>query len=209
MTIERSTGTPIPGTMLSAGGGYSGVTAELDAVVSQAAEQLAQAYGMDVEIRFNSDRESGGAWLKDAAGRHSWVGICAQLVTARARARWERSAVENETMAETGICTWGGPARPSQRAGAREEAKYWRGLLADCPEGQLTVCAHIDRVACLLEWQNDLQALPGWNDMGGRPDLAYHHGPADDVAAALARVTEFAPLSRVRELEAIATGTVS
>jgi hypothetical protein len=29
------------------------------------------------------------------------------------------------------------------------------------------------------------------------------------VAAALARVTEFAPLSRVRELEAIATGTVS
>lgn len=205
MTIERSTGTPIPGTMLTAGGGYSGITAELDAVVAQAADQLARAYGMDIEIRFNSDRESGGAWLKDAAGRHNWVGICAQLVTARARASWEASATEAETMAETGICTWGGPARPSQRDGARKCAEYDRRLLAECPEGQLTITAHIDSVACKPELRDSLAALPGWNDMlGGGSD--YHHGPADTVLSALARVLEFAPLSRVRELEAIATG---
>jgi hypothetical protein len=208
MTIERSAGIPIPGTPLVAGGGHSGITAGLDEVVSQAAGQLAQAYGMDIEIRFNSDRESGGAWLKDAAGRHSWVGICAQVVTARARARWERSSADAETMAETGICTWGGPARPSQREGAREEAKMWRGLLAECPEGQLTVYAHIDSVACLPELRDQLAQLDGWNDMHGGGS-SYHHGPAETVAEALARVLEFAPLSRIRELEAIATGAAS
>jgi hypothetical protein len=205
MTIERSAGIPIPGTMLVAGGGYSGVTADLDEVVRQAADQLAQAYGMDIEIRFNSDRESGGAWLKDAAGRHNWVGICAQVVTASARASWEKHAAEGETMAETGICTWGGPARPSQRRGAREDAKMWRELLADCPEGQLTIIAHIVHGACLPGREAELQALPGWQDMGNRP--GYHHGPAETVAEAVARVLEFAPLSRVRELEAIASGS--
>lgn len=205
MTIERNAGTPLPGTMLVAGGGYSGITGELDAVVSQAADQLAQAYGMDIEIRFNSDRESGGAWLKDAAGRHSWVGICAQLVTARARASWEKHAAECETMAETGICTWGGPARASQRQGARECAAYDRALLAGCPEGQLTVYAHIDYPAISPGRERELEALPGWQDMGNRP--GYHHGPAETVAGALARVLDFAPLSRVRELEALANGT--
>lgn len=208
MTIERSAGILIPGTMLAAGGGYSGVTADLDEVVRQAADQLAQAYGMDIEIRFNSDRESGGAWLKDAAGRHNWVGICAQVVTASARARWERSAVEAETMAETGICTWGGPARPSQREGARECAAYDRAMLAECPEGQLTVYAHIDSVACLPELRDPLAQLDGWNDMHGGGS-SYHHGPAGTVAEAVARVLEFAPLSRVRELEAIANGAAS
>src|SRR5438034_6143310 len=173
MTITRSTGTPIGTSGLVAGGGYSGTMAELDEVVSQAAGQLAQAYGMDIEIRYNSDRESGGAWLKDAAGRHSWVGICAQVVTARARASWEKHATECETMAETGICTWGGPARPSQREGAAKCAKYDRALLAERPEGQLTITAHIDSVACKPELREVLAALPGWNDMGGRPDLTY------------------------------------
>jgi len=47
------------------GGGYSGETPELDATVQQAAEALADAFGRSVEIRFNSDRRSGGAWLRD------------------------------------------------------------------------------------------------------------------------------------------------
>lgn len=47
------------------GGGYSGATKELDNVVQKAAKMLSKAFGRDVEIRFNSDRHSGGAWLKD------------------------------------------------------------------------------------------------------------------------------------------------
>jgi hypothetical protein len=48
-----------------AGGGYSGSTKELDDTVQKAAKLLADAFGRDIEIRFNSHRESGGAWLKD------------------------------------------------------------------------------------------------------------------------------------------------
>jgi hypothetical protein len=83
MTITRSPGTPITRggqpTGYVAGGGYSGADEDLDATVAQAAELLAAAYNMDVTIRFNSDRQSGGAFLKthevDAVGRNSEVGI--------------------------------------------------------------------------------------------------------------------------------------
>jgi hypothetical protein len=88
MTIERSPGIPaVAGGVCYglAGGGYQGLTAELDAVVQQAAERLQAAYGMDVVIRFNSDRASGGAWLRthdhDAIGANSEIGIGAFLVT--------------------------------------------------------------------------------------------------------------------------------
>jgi hypothetical protein len=47
-----------------AGGGFSGLTKELDATVQAAAEALASAYALDVTIRFNSDRRRGGAWLR-------------------------------------------------------------------------------------------------------------------------------------------------
>lgn len=66
------------------GSGYSGSTAELDQVVQRAAELLRVAYKMDVTIRFNSDRRSGGAWLRtheiDRVGANSQLGICAHLV---------------------------------------------------------------------------------------------------------------------------------
>lgn len=45
------------------GGGGSGLDPALDAIVQAAAERLRQRFGIDVEIRFNSDRMSGGAFL--------------------------------------------------------------------------------------------------------------------------------------------------
>ena len=197
-TITRSTGLPIEGTGLVAGGGYRGLTEELDAVVREAARELARAYGGDIEIRYNSDRESGGAWLATPDGRNNRVGICASLVTARARAGWERLAVQDETMARTGICTWGGKARPSQRKGARECGEFLRALLRDCPEGQLTILAHIDYAATGPERGRTLALLPGWNEHAGRM-TGYHHGAADTVDTALARCLAFAPSERLAQ----------
>lgn len=84
--IERSTGIAI-GYGFVAGGGYAGATEELDTLVQDAAEALADAYAMPVTIRFNSDRRSGGAWLKtnpvDAIGRNAEIGIGARLCDGR------------------------------------------------------------------------------------------------------------------------------
>jgi hypothetical protein len=199
--ITRSEGTPLVmgGAFYGmAGGGYTGITGELDAVVAQAAEMLAAAYGQAVEIRFNSDRESGGAWLRTRDGGNAETGIGASLITARSRASWLRSAEQCERMAETGLQYWDGrPATADQREGARECAAHDRELLAECPEGQLTVYAHITGRAALPELRAELAGLPGWNDMSGRPDnrrdTGYHHGPAGSVEAALARCLRFVP----------------
>jgi hypothetical protein len=68
MTITRSAGIPVKVGALHAivGGGYRGLTKELDDTVAQEAELLSALFNRDVEIRFNSDRESGGAWLKNS-----------------------------------------------------------------------------------------------------------------------------------------------
>jgi len=63
--ITRSSGLPTGYPGFIAGGGYSGSTKELDDTVQKAAHLLTEEFGRDVEIRFNSHRESGGAWLKD------------------------------------------------------------------------------------------------------------------------------------------------
>ena len=47
------------------GCGYSGATPELDGVVQDAANKLTATFRRDVQIRFNSDRLSGGAFLSD------------------------------------------------------------------------------------------------------------------------------------------------
>lgn len=98
MTITRSIGIPARVGMVTygmAGGGYVGATEALDATVMRAAEMLREAYGMDVTIRFNSDRESGGAWLVthavDGIDANAEVGICADVMTEQGRARLERS----------------------------------------------------------------------------------------------------------------------
>jgi hypothetical protein len=48
------------------GGGYEGKTKELDDTVKQEAELLSKTFNRDIEIRFNSDRESGGAGLTNS-----------------------------------------------------------------------------------------------------------------------------------------------
>ena len=45
---------------------YEGLTKELDAQVVKAAKLLEDHYGMDVVIRFNTNRMRGGAWIKDS-----------------------------------------------------------------------------------------------------------------------------------------------
>ncbi len=82
MTIRRHAGIPIPGTPYAVGAGYQGITHELDETVQRAAEMLADAFGIDVEIRFNTDRRSGGAWLVDdkpGLSGNASVGLCAGL----------------------------------------------------------------------------------------------------------------------------------
>ncbi len=90
MTITRSTGIPA-GYGLFAGGGYSGASESLDQTVQYAAEAMQQAFGRDVEIRFNSDRCSGGAWMRHPGegvlGANVKVGVRAVLITQEANER--------------------------------------------------------------------------------------------------------------------------
>lgn len=194
MSIERSTGTPMQagGVVYGmAGGGYSGATAELDETVQQAAEALAGAYGRDIEIRFNSDRESGGAWLKTPDGFSAHVGIGASLVTAQRRAGWQMYADRYAREVETGLAPYDDvPLTDGERDAAREARDSYLDLLTRCPEGQLTVYAHIT-VRAAGERADDLALLDGWNK-SGQAD-AYHHGPAGSVADALARCLRFVP----------------
>jgi hypothetical protein len=67
MKIERSIGLATGYALAPlCGNGYEGATDELDSLVQRAAEMLAAEFSRDIEIRFNSDRRSGGAWLKNA-----------------------------------------------------------------------------------------------------------------------------------------------
>jgi hypothetical protein len=83
--ITRSHGTVAGG--YNPGGGYSGATAQLDNAVMKAARLLADRFG-DIEIRFNSDRKGGGAFLKCVPYS---VGVSAQLWSlTESRRAWER-----------------------------------------------------------------------------------------------------------------------
>ncbi len=66
MTTTRSTGLYTGYMDCYCGNGYKGLTKELDDTVKREAELLAKTFNRDVEIRFNSDRESGGAWLRNS-----------------------------------------------------------------------------------------------------------------------------------------------
>jgi len=181
--ITRSTGIPATAGGVfygMAGGGYQGATDELDAVVQEAAEALARAYQMDVTIRFNSDRESGGAWLvtheQDAIDANAEVGIGASVVTESSRRRWEQAAKRDDAM------------------GLHDLARDWRDMLATMPAGELRIHAHIQAGSCDPGRLAELRALDGWNDYRE----GYHHGAADSVAEALARCLRFAPPARVK-----------
>lgn len=72
--ITRSVGLPVTGTPYHVGSGYQGRTEELDNTVKREAELLAKTFNRDIEVRFNSDRESGGAWLVNS--RKGFNGNC-------------------------------------------------------------------------------------------------------------------------------------
>jgi len=74
--ITRSIGTCVHGYIV--GGGYEGQTKELDNIVKNEAELLQQYFNKDVEIRFNSNRQSGGAWIKDG-NKNCSIGLSARL----------------------------------------------------------------------------------------------------------------------------------
>lgn len=88
---EPASITRSPGIVVSSGyivgGGQRGYTQELDDIVQKEAEELRNHYGVDVTIRFNSDRLSGGAWLvdssKDTIGSNSSIGLGAKLVNSK------------------------------------------------------------------------------------------------------------------------------
>lgn len=75
--ITRSAGR-ITGAGYTAGSGYSGKTEELDNIVQKEAELLQKMFERDVVIRFNSDRESGTAFIKDGEWDDK-VGLGAQI----------------------------------------------------------------------------------------------------------------------------------
>jgi hypothetical protein len=79
--ITRSAGLPTGYPGFVAGGGYSGHSEELDAIVQVGARLLVDHYRRDITIRFNSDRRSGGAWLvthpMDNFAGNAEIGICA------------------------------------------------------------------------------------------------------------------------------------
>lgn len=67
------------------GGGMEGATKQLDTAVMKAAAALKKAFGGNVEVRFNADQRSGGAWLKTKpygsfpTDQNARVGICYRL----------------------------------------------------------------------------------------------------------------------------------
>ena len=85
-TIYRSCGVMVDGGYI-VGGGQQGLTDELNVIVLKEAEILRDHFKIDVTIRFNSDRMSGGAWLvdseEDRVGSNCSIGLGARLYNSR------------------------------------------------------------------------------------------------------------------------------
>lgn len=100
MTITRSTGLYTGYMAYFCGNGYEGLTEELDDIVKREAELLTTTFNRDIEIRFNSDRESGGAWLKNSlegfAG-NCQVGLGAGIRTVKPEGMSRDDWVHNST----------------------------------------------------------------------------------------------------------------
>jgi hypothetical protein len=171
-TIERSPGLPIRinerPTGFIAGGGYRGLTDSLDATVQAAAELLRTAYGMDVTIRFNSDRKSGGAWLVtdavDGFGANAEIGIGASVrfLDETDKQRYLDS-LERRFSGETSYL-----------------ADELRELADQFAPGEVVVYAHIGARAL-----TDKTLATSYRD---DPARGYYHSPAATIEDALAFV---------------------
>jgi hypothetical protein len=179
-SIVRSVGLPIEVAGLPtgyiAGGGYRGATDELDATVQAAAELLADAYRMPVTIRFNSDRRSGGAWLRtdeiDSFRANAEIGICARLVDERSVAsireqaeRWQRDD-DDPSLNDDRRRSAAEIAAESRRRG--EEIELEKGVQVE---------AHIGSRALVVKTLA--------TSFTGQPERAYYRGPQPTLEAAL------------------------
>jgi len=75
------------------GNGYEGATKELDDKVMEIAIQLKDLFDKNIEIRFNSDRESGGGFVKDNNGDCT-IGIGASLMSSKFQAMSLREQID-------------------------------------------------------------------------------------------------------------------
>lgn len=82
MSVTRYAGLDpgIPWIGTRPGGGMDGKTSELNAIIDAAAKAMDAEFDRDVEIRFNADRLSGGAWLVTPNGANADAGVCAHIV---------------------------------------------------------------------------------------------------------------------------------
>lgn len=161
-TIERSTGLVAHVGIMPfvIGGGYRGASVDLDSQVGKAAGLLRDMFDHPITIRFNSDRLSGGAWLKtseiDGFGKNCEIEIGAHTV----------NLTETRKLFDK---------YPDWHAN-RTWAEYCADRLADPdgPERQVVYCAYILRDYLRPEFQDDPAVL---NDIPDDPSLAkaYHH----------------------------------
>ena len=103
-TITRSLGISpgVPWAGPLPGGGYQGKTKRLDRAVARFAEWLQRRIAGPIEIRFNSDRLSGGAFVYPGAkGKIEFhtpeIGLGARLITPAHIKRKHDRAWENNT----------------------------------------------------------------------------------------------------------------
>lgn len=101
--IERSAGELVTagGMPARVGGGYRGKRDDQDEAVKEFARRLAATFpNHEIQIRYNTNRMGGGAWLKDGK-RNTQVGLGADLIAPE----WQKRAFEKYV--------WGGGEKPT------------------------------------------------------------------------------------------------
>lgn len=109
MSVTRYAGLDpgIPWIGTRPGGGMDGKTPELNAIIDAAAKAMDAEFDRDVEIRFNADRLSGGAWLVTPNGTNADAGVFATLIargTIAACVRVRRAVLIAEGLVQVAEC---------------------------------------------------------------------------------------------------------
>lgn len=111
--IERSAGTlvEVGGLPARVGGGFRGKRDDQDEAVCEFARRLADEFPHEVQIRYNTNRLGGGAWLVDGK-RDAQVGLGADLVPPQ----WHRDQFQEylEDGKDGGLDRDKKPPRPSR-----------------------------------------------------------------------------------------------